>query len=97
MPFTIQIVPSALAELKAIRVYHRRQIARAIDEQLADQPTVETRNRKVVLLADASFAFDPPLRELRVGDFRVFYRQLRKQRNLALRGVTLLQPRRGAM
>lgn len=32
-----------------------------------------TRNRKVLQGAEASFEFDPPLWELRVGDFRVFY------------------------
>ena len=45
----------------------------AIDEQLEQQPTAATRHRKVVQIAEASFAFDPPLWELRVGDYRVFY------------------------
>jgi mRNA-degrading endonuclease RelE of RelBE toxin-antitoxin system len=71
--FVVQIVPSALDELKSVRVYYRRIIADAIDEQLSHQPTVATRNRKELLAADASFAFEPPLWELRVGDFRVFY------------------------
>ena len=73
MAFVIRIMPSALGELKAIRVFDRRRIARAIDEQLPHQPTVPTRNRKVLPVSEASFAFEPPLWELRVGDFRVFY------------------------
>lgn len=73
MAFAVQIVPSALAELKAIKVFHRRQIAQAIDEQLQGQPTSPTRNRKILAVTDATFAFEPPLWELRVGDFRVFY------------------------
>jgi mRNA-degrading endonuclease RelE of RelBE toxin-antitoxin system len=73
MAFTVQIVPSALAELKAVKVFYRRQITQAIDEQLVHQPTVSTKNRKVLEVTQASFAFEPPLWELRVGDFRVFY------------------------
>jgi len=71
--FVIQIVPSALEELKGVKVFYRRQIADAIDEQLSNQPTGATRNRKVLAVSEASFAFEPPLWELRVGDFRVFY------------------------
>jgi mRNA-degrading endonuclease RelE of RelBE toxin-antitoxin system len=66
-------MPSALAELKAIKVFSRRQIARAIEEQLPHQPLVGTRNRKVLDDPPAPFAYEPPLWELRVGHFRVFY------------------------
>ena len=73
MPFAVRIMPSALAELKAVKVYYRRHIALAIEEQLTHQPLVETRNRKVLEQAQASFEYEPPLWELRVGTFRVFY------------------------
>jgi mRNA-degrading endonuclease RelE of RelBE toxin-antitoxin system len=66
-------MPSALAELKAIKVFYRRQIALAIEQQLPNQPLVETRNRKVLDDPPASFAYEPPLWELRVGNFPVFY------------------------
>jgi hypothetical protein len=36
--FSVEIVPSALIELKEIDVFWRRQIAQAIDEQLGSQP-----------------------------------------------------------
>jgi mRNA-degrading endonuclease RelE of RelBE toxin-antitoxin system len=73
LSFAVQIMPSALAELKATKAYYRRQIALAIDEQLPHQPMVETRNRKVLDNPPASFEHEPPLWELRVGNFRVFY------------------------
>jgi mRNA-degrading endonuclease RelE of RelBE toxin-antitoxin system len=66
-------MPTALEEMKAIKVYYRRQIAQAIEEQLPHQPTVETKNRKPVPVTQASFRFEPPLWELRVGAYRVFY------------------------
>jgi hypothetical protein len=59
--FSVQIMPSALDELKGIKVFDRRKIADAIDEQLLHQATVPTRNRKVLPVSDASFAFEPPL------------------------------------
>jgi mRNA-degrading endonuclease RelE of RelBE toxin-antitoxin system len=71
--FAVEIVPSALEELKAVRAFDRRRIADAIGEQLSHQPTVATRNRKLLVVSEASFVFEPPLWELRVGDFRVFY------------------------
>jgi len=71
--FNVQIVPSALSELAEIKAFYRRQIADAIDRQLPDQPTSPTHHRKPLLVTEASFEFNPPLWELRVGDFRVFY------------------------
>jgi mRNA-degrading endonuclease RelE of RelBE toxin-antitoxin system len=71
--FAIQIVPSALAELQAIKAFYRGQIVQAIDERLPHQPLVPTRNRKPLPDVEPSFACQPPLWELRVGDYRVFY------------------------
>jgi mRNA-degrading endonuclease RelE of RelBE toxin-antitoxin system len=71
--FVVQIVPSALNELKQFKSYYRRRIADAIEFQLKQEPATPTRHRKILEVADASFAFDPPLWELRVGEYRVFY------------------------
>ena len=73
MAFTLKIMPSALKELQGIGVFYRRQIAQAIDDQLYHQATTPTRHRKIFQVTEASFAFEPPLWELRIGDFRVFY------------------------
>jgi mRNA-degrading endonuclease RelE of RelBE toxin-antitoxin system len=73
MPFEVQIVPSAREELKAIKVFYRRQIADAIEQQLIHEPTIETGHRKKLIEVEPSFEHEPPLWELRVGEFRVFY------------------------
>jgi mRNA-degrading endonuclease RelE of RelBE toxin-antitoxin system len=73
MPFTIKIEPSALEDLEALRVFDRRRIVQAIDEQLIHEPSVETRNRKPLVGAQTSFASGLTLWELRLGTFRVFY------------------------
>ena len=73
MAFAVQIMPSALAELKATPVFYRRQITQAIDEQLPHQPGAPARNRKLLQGLKPTFDCEPPLWELRVGGYRVFY------------------------
>jgi len=57
MAFTVQIMPSALEELRSIKVFYRRQIRDAIDDQLASQPLVPTKNRKLMGKPETSFEF----------------------------------------
>jgi mRNA-degrading endonuclease RelE of RelBE toxin-antitoxin system len=65
--FRIEFTPEAVEDLRLLRKFDQQQILGAIERQLRDQPTQETRNRKRLRpnqLAEW---------ELRVGDFRVFY------------------------
>jgi mRNA-degrading endonuclease RelE of RelBE toxin-antitoxin system len=73
MPFTVIIDPSALKDLKGIRVFDRRCIVQAIDDQLIHEATVATRNRKILPDLVPPFFCRPPVWQLRIGDFRVFY------------------------
>jgi mRNA-degrading endonuclease RelE of RelBE toxin-antitoxin system len=73
MAFEIEITAIAEEHLASIRAFDRRRIARAIDVKLPDEPTKETKSRKPLPNVSADFDFDPPLWELRVGEFRVFY------------------------
>ena len=67
LSYRIDYSPDAVDHLRALPVREQRNLVDAVDEQLADQPTVETWNRK-------------PMRpnpiapwELRVGHLRVYY------------------------
>jgi mRNA-degrading endonuclease RelE of RelBE toxin-antitoxin system len=82
---TVEIMPSALKELQAIKVFYRRQIAETIDEQLQHQATTPTRHRKILQVSEASFA--PPLWELRIGDFRVFYDVAKQSQTVYVRAI----------
>ncbi len=73
MAFRVVLTDVAEEGLEALRVYDRRRVAAAIDKQLLHQPTRRTRNRKRLMNVSPDFEFDPPLWELRVDDFRVFY------------------------
>lgn len=71
--YRILIVPEAVDELNEIPTFHRRQVEEAIDKKLKHEPTKETQNRKCLRSVVAGFEFEPPLWELRVGEWRVFY------------------------
>ena len=70
MSFVIDYSHDALRHLRDFVLKDQRVIAAQVDEQLKHQPDVETRNRKP-LQDDAECRW-----ELRIGDFRVFYRIL---------------------
>jgi mRNA-degrading endonuclease RelE of RelBE toxin-antitoxin system len=71
---------------------YRRQIVSAIEGQLYHQPTVPTRHHKPLSVDEASFAFEPPLWELRVGDVRVFYDVDQQQQTVYIRAVRAKPP-----
>ncbi len=73
MAVSVRFSRLALESLKDIRVFDRGRIVQAVEEQLTHEPTVQTRNRKLLPDLVPSFPCEPPIWELRVGDFRVFY------------------------
>lgn len=73
MAYEIEITDLAVGELKHIRAFHRRSVVDAIRSQLTHQPTVATRNRKRLDALVPEFEHVPPIWELRLGDYRVFY------------------------
>lgn len=63
MAFEINFMGSAAREFKDLRVY----------DQLVHEPTAPSKNRKCLRDVTPTFEHVPPLWELRVGEFRVFY------------------------
>ena len=87
MAYEVEITDLAVGELKDIRVFDRRRVADAIGSQLTHQPTVATRNRKRLEAAAPGFEHVPPIWELRVGDYRVFYDADESNRIVYVRSV----------
>jgi mRNA-degrading endonuclease RelE of RelBE toxin-antitoxin system len=87
MPYTIDVRDVAYDELKAIKPFHRRRIIDAIDRQLADQPNVETKDRKMLTGLQPDFEHDPPVWELRVGQYRVYYDVSEELKAVVVRAV----------
>ena len=65
--YEIEYTHRALEDIRWFKKHEQNVIFAGIEEQLSYEPTVETRNRKVMQPnSTASW-------ELRIGDFRVFY------------------------
>jgi len=90
--FKIELWPAARAELEAIRPFDRRKVTDAMRSQLVHEPLTVTRNRKPLPGAVAGFEFEPPLWELRVGEFRVFYDVSEPTLNVNVRAVRRKPP-----
>ena len=56
-----------------MRAFEKRQIADEIEAKLLVDPLAETRKMKRLGDVKAGFAYERPLRELKVGDYRVYY------------------------
>ncbi len=72
MAYQIILTNLAADELRSFRAYDRRRIVGEIDKQLVHQPRTETRNRKPLEI-HPEFEYEPPVWELRIDEFRVFY------------------------
>ena len=71
--FSLVVSAAAREELDALRAFEKRQISNAIEANLLFEPLAETRKKKRLGELIASFQYDPPLRELKVGEYRVYY------------------------
>ena len=60
-------------DLKKLPAYHRRTVLDEIENQLMNEPTTPTRNRKLLASLIPPWTAEQPVWELRVGDYRVFY------------------------
>jgi mRNA-degrading endonuclease RelE of RelBE toxin-antitoxin system len=71
--FTIEYAKGVAEDLKNIRAYERVQILDGIDKQLMHEPSVQTRNRKILVGLIPPWEYIEPVWELRIGEYRVFY------------------------
>ncbi len=85
--FTIFFSTDAKEDLKSIRAHDRQMILDAIETQLIDAPTLETKKRKFLRNLVPPFDAIPPIWQLRVGTFRVFYDVSEEQFQVFVRAV----------
>lgn len=71
--FRILFAAAVEGDLKAIAPYHRNRILDEIEESLAHEPTVPSRNRKLLVNLLPPWEATSLVWELRSGDYRVFY------------------------
>ena len=73
MAYKILVHPLAVEELERLRAYDQRRVVAAIEKRLEQQPAEPAGSRKCLVTLTPEFEHVPPVWELRVGDFRVFY------------------------
>lgn len=73
MKFCIEYADGVAEDLRGITAYYRNRILDTIDEQLTYLPLEETQKKKILAGLEPPWEYLPPVRELRVGDYRVFY------------------------
>lgn len=71
--YEVEVSEGAIRDLMRIRAHDRKTILDAIERQLSDEPVAQTRNRKILVNLVPPFEAVPPIWELCVGDWRVFY------------------------
>ena len=71
--FEIEFARSVEKDLSGLRAFDPSRILKAIEEQLSKNPCVETRNRKALVDLIPPFGAVPPVWELRIGEYRIFY------------------------
>jgi mRNA-degrading endonuclease RelE of RelBE toxin-antitoxin system len=74
-------------DLKGLRASDRKRILDKIDEQLIQNPTEETRNKKLLVGLKPPWEHEEPIRELRVGKYRVFYDVDEEAQRVIIRAV----------
>ena len=85
--YTIVHAEDVEAELAALRAFDERRVVDAIEQQLAHQPSQVTRNKKVLEGVEPAWEHEPPIWELRVGEFRVYYDVNEAQRQVTVRAI----------
>lgn len=87
--FSIRLARDAIRDINKLPAFHRSRILDEIERQLTHEPTSPSRNRKVLINLIPPWDAEPPIWELRVGDFRVFYDVSEKEATIFVRAVRL--------
>lgn len=71
--YSVNYAAGVAQDLAELRAFDRTRILDQIEEQLTQQPTQETRNKKLLPGLKPPWDQELPIWELRVGEYRVFY------------------------
>ena len=85
--YEVALVEGAVQELAALKAFDRNRLLEAIEDQLQNEPAVETRNRKKLFGLIPPFEAVLPVWELRVGDFRLFYDVDEAEKSVTVRAI----------
>lgn len=90
--FSIEYAEGVAEDIATVRAFERAQLLDRVEEQLSHQPTQETRNKKILPGLEPPWDAVPPVWELRVGEYRVFYDVDDGQRRVTVRAIRRKPP-----
>ncbi len=85
--FTLECSEGVKEDLKGLRAYDWRILLEAIETQLTHAPHIETKKRKLLRNLVPPFEAIPPIWQLRVGAFRIFYDVNEEERRVSVRAI----------
>jgi mRNA-degrading endonuclease RelE of RelBE toxin-antitoxin system len=85
--YAIRFAVDVISDLKKLSVYYRNLVLGAIETQLSYEPTSPTRNRKLLVNLIPPWDAVPPIWELRVGEYRVFYDVSEEEKIVYVRAI----------
>jgi mRNA-degrading endonuclease RelE of RelBE toxin-antitoxin system len=71
--YKIEFSSAVVDDLKSLGAPERSQILDEVEVQLLHEPGRETRNRKILVALVPPWEHVPPVWQLRIGEYRVFY------------------------
>ncbi len=90
--FFVDYASGVAQDLAGLRAFERARVLDQIEEQLAEQPTQETRNKKLLPGLKPPWDHELPVWELRVGEYRVFYDVNDTERQVTVRAIRRKPP-----
>ncbi|MGH7230715.1 MAG: type II toxin-antitoxin system RelE family toxin [Nitrospiraceae bacterium] len=85
--YVIRLARGAEQDLERLSAFHRNTIIDAMERNLAHEPTRISRNRKILIGLIPPWTAEPPIWELRVGDYRVFYDVAEEEQVVYIRAI----------
>lgn len=85
--YSIRLASDVLKDLRKFPTYHQRRILDEVERQLSHEPTAPTRNRKLLVNLAPPWEAEPPIWELRIEEFRVFYDVSEEEKTVYVRAV----------
>lgn len=85
--YAIRFAVDVVRDLRRLSAYRRNIILEAIETQLSHEPTSPTKNRKLLVNLIPPWDAVPPIWELRVGEYRVFYDVSEEEKTVYVRAI----------
>jgi len=90
--YAVRFAVDVIKDLKRLSTYRRNIILKAIETQLLHEPTSPTKNRKLLVNLIPPWDAVPPVWELRVGEYRVFYDFSEEEKTVYVRAIRKKPP-----